>query len=117
MSATQETPRRKNAPIADQTRDAIIAALKAGERRIEICNQFGVVQSRVEQIAKRAGLTKPRPPRDRTAELEAQRKPRLQKAETFQKPRCSRCGLPFLARSRTAILCQQCQDYANNNDY
>ena len=117
MSATQETPRRKNAPIADQTRDAIIAAKKLGWTRMKIASEFGVSQWTVESTLRAARMTNPRFARDRTTELAAQRKPSQQNAETFQKPRCSRCGLPFLARSRTAILCRPCQDYANNNDH
>ena len=100
-----------------ETKASMVAAVLAGEPRIDVAEHFGCSTASIEEWLRDAGATRPRKPADRSAKMERMRKPGGRKAETFQKPRCSRCGLPFLSRSRTSILFSKCQTYANENDF
>lgn len=45
-------------PIPAEKREAIIAALKAGERQVDIAERVGVSQSMVSLVAKQSDLTR-----------------------------------------------------------
>ena len=108
---------RKTSRFNEETKTAAVAAIVAGARKGDVAEMFCCSTAALEDWMRAAGVTKPRAKADRSAEMERMGKPGRKKSEMFQKPRCSRCGMPFLARSRTAILCSQCQTYANQNDF
>ena len=94
-----------------ETKAEAIAAVEDGEPRNDIAKRLNCSTTSIESWLRAAR------PRDRTAERKEQKKPPSTATQTFHKPGCSRCKQPFTTRSRTAILCSQCQEYANNNDF